>query len=35
MVWLRSSEGCVEKPALKLMLLTPVILTEWRPLLYT
>lgn len=33
MVWLRSSEGCVEKPARKLMLLTPVILTEWRPLL--
>lgn len=32
-VWLRSKEGCVEKPARKLMLLMPVILTEWRPLL--
>lgn len=33
MVWLRSREGCVENPARKSMLLTPVILTEWRPLL--
>jgi hypothetical protein len=28
MVWLRSREGCVEKPARKSMLLMPVILTE-------
>lgn len=35
MVWLRSREGCMEKPARKLMLLMPDIRTEWRPLLYT
>lgn len=29
-----SGSGWAEKPAWKLMLLTPVILTEWRPLLW-